>query len=79
MASKKKKAPKKTKQQPGKPGTTVFLGPEPGGVTSVAALGTNVLACTESGELFLLNRSEDGKLTWFTVPNPTSKDRMNRA
>ncbi len=79
MASKKKKTSKKAKIQPGKPGTTIFLGPEPGGVVSIGALGSNLVAATTSGELFLLNRSENGSLKWFALPGPTAQDRASRA
>ncbi len=76
MASKKKKTSKKAKIQPKQP---IFLGPEPGGVTSIGALGANLVACTASGELFLLNRNEQGGLKWFALPGPTAQDRASRA
>ena len=76
MASKKKKASKKAETQPKQ---TVFLGPEPGGVVSIGALGANLVVATTSGELFLLNRSESGSLKWFSLPGPTAQDRASRA
>lgn len=76
MASKKKKTSKKAKTQPKQP---IFLGPEPGGVVSIGALGSNLVAATTSGELFLLNRSENGSLKWFALPGPTAQDRASRA